>query len=297
MGILCLSSAFAQAGAEQGDSYMQVLDADSVARVELATLQIPVATENQPPSKISSMFSGFWRDEAQIWTSPFRMDSEDLLWVGGIAATTALLIAIDEPVYKSFRDFKNDHTWVQKTSPVATQLGEFYVPYAISALYCLKGLAFDDEHALDTGLLSVQAMIHSAVVVQLLKHLFGRMRPYVRNGEDVWYGPRMFFKRYSGGFSSYDAFPSGHTITAFSLAAVVAERSEHAWVKATAYSLAGLCGLSRLTEHNHWLSDVVVGAAMGIAIGKLVARNHERSVTLTPSFGSRGAGVNVVFSY
>lgn len=260
-------------------------------------MQIPVVTENPAPSKFSRMFSGFWRDEGQIWTSPFRIDSEDLMWIGGIAATTALLIAIDEPVYKSFRDFKNDHTWVQKTSPVATQLGEFYVPYAISALYCLKGLAFDDEHALDTGLLSVQAMIHSAVVVQLLKHLFGRMRPYVRNGEDVWYGPRMFFKRYSGGFSSYDAFPSGHTITAFSLAAVVAERSEHTWVKATAYSLAGLCGLSRLTEHDHWLSDVVVGAAMGIAIGKLVVRNHEQSVTLTPSFGSRGAGVNVVFSY
>lgn len=276
---------------------MQGIVADSVARVEPATLRIPVATENPTPSKFSSMFNGFWRDEAQIWTSPFRIDSEDLLWVGGIAATTALLIAIDEPVYKSFRDFRNDHTWVQKTSPVASQFGEFYVPYAVSALYCLKGLAFDDEHALDTGLLSVQAMIHSAVVVQLLKHLFGRMRPYVRNGEDVWYGPRMFFKRYNGGFSSYDAFPSGHTITAFSLAAVVAERSEHTWVKATAYSLAGLCGLSRLTEHDHWLSDVVVGAAMGIAIGKLVVRNHEQSVTLTPSFGSRGAGVNVVFSY
>jgi membrane-associated phospholipid phosphatase len=225
------------------------------------------------------------------------MEWRDAAIVAGIAATTAVLITIDEPVYRSFRDYRADNAWVRKASPIASQFGEFYVPFGIAALYCLKGLAFDDAEALDTGLLGVQAMVHSGIAIQVFKHLFGRSRPFVFDGHDRWYGPRAFFKRYyDGGFSPYDSFPSGHTITAFSLAAVLAER-ERAWVGVAAYSLAGLCGLSRLTEHDHWLSDVVVGAAMGVAIGKLVVHNHEKRLAIYPTLGSRSVGVSLRFSY
>lgn len=225
------------------------------------------------------------------------MDWQDAAVVGGIVATTAVLIAVDEPIYRSFRDYRNENTWVRKVSPIASQFGEFYVPVGVAALYCLNGLAFDDDESLDTGLLAVQAMVHSGIVIQVLKHLFGRSRPFVHDGDDTWYGPRVFFKRYTnGGFSPYDSFPSGHTITAFSLATVLAER-EQPWVGAVAYSFAGLCGISRLTQREHWLSDVVVGAALGVAIGKLVVKNHEKRFTISPSVGSGSAGVSVQFNY
>lgn len=254
--------------------------------------QLQAGHPNRP-----NMFKSFLRDEAEILTSPLNINGDDVLWLATAATVTAALIATDEATYRTFRDYRNNHDWVRRTSPVATQLGEFYVPYSVAALYCLKGLAFKDDDAMDTGLLSVQAMIHSAIAVQILKHLFGRTRPYVKDGQDRWHGPNAFFKRYSGGFSNYDAFPSGHTITAFSLAAVIAERSEQTWVAITAYTLAGLCGLSRLTEHDHWLSDVAVGAAMGVAIGKLVVRNHKRPLDVEPAFSSRSAGVSLQWSY
>ncbi len=235
----------------------------------------------------------FLDDEEDIWTSPFHMNWEDGLKWGGLATTTVLLITVDEPVAQDLFKFRNDNLWVQKVSPVATQFGQFYIPYGIAGLYCLAGLAFDDQQDLDTGLLATEAMVHTGIVVQVLKHTFGRSRPFVFNGEDNWYGPKVFFKRYyHGGFSPYDSFPSGHTITAFSLATVLAER-ERPWVGVVAYSCAGLCGISRVTQHDHWFSDVFVGAALGVAIGKMVVVNYHNRVTIYPSLGPNSAGVSM----
>jgi hypothetical protein len=69
-------------------------------------------------------------------------------------------------------------------------------------------------------------------------------------------------------------FPSFHTSSSFSVAAVVEEY--HGFQTALpVYALAGLIGWSRIDERNHDLSDVVFGAAMGYVIGKSVARQHK----------------------
>lgn len=240
-----------------------------------------------------SLFGNFFEDEGKIWSSPFHMDWDDAAIWGGLTATTAILISVDEPVSGDFRRFQDSHAWVQRASPVATQFGQFYVPFGVAALYCLKGIAFDEDRPLETGKLVVEAMIHSGIVVQSIKHMAGRSRPFVYKGKDNWFGPQAFFRRYyDRGFSPYDAFPSGHTITAFTLATVIAER-ERPWVGVLAYSCAGLCGLSRITQGQHWFSDVFVGAALGIAIGKLEVVNYERRLAVYPVFGTRSAGVSI----
>lgn len=63
------------------------------------------------------------------------------------------------------------------------------------------------------------------------------------------------------------AFPSGHTLTAFVLATLVALRSPHAAL--AAYSLAALVGLSRIAVGAHWPLDVLGGALLGWALGRV----------------------------
>jgi len=200
---------------------------------------------------------------------------------------------VDQPVARTTYKFRENHTWVQTVSPILTQFGQFYVPYGIVAAYCLEGIAFNDGTRVDTGLLALQAMIHSGIVVQVIKHVAGRSRPFVTFDKDKWYGPRMIFKVHpSRGYSPYDSFPSGHTITAFTLATVIAGR-EPQWVGIVAYSCAGLCGLSRLTQHDHWLSDVFVGGTLGVAIGKLELSRHDKSLAIYPSIGTRSASLTL----
>lgn len=77
-------------------------------------------------------------------------------------------------------------------------------------------------------------------------------------------------KEFNGG--EY-GFPSSHTSSTFSMAAVLDEYYGPR-VGLPAYALAGIVGWTRIDGQDHDLSDVAFGAALGWVIGKSVARNN-----------------------
>lgn len=66
--------------------------------------------------------------------------------------------------------------------------------------------------------------------------------------------------------SDKHSFPSGHTATAFMTATMLNKEYGHIspLVGVGAYSVATATGLMRVTNNKHWLSDVLVGAGIGI---------------------------------
>lgn len=71
-------------------------------------------------------------------------------------------------------------------------------------------------------------------------------------------------RRPNGG--GYNSFPSGHTATAFMTATMLHKEygEQSRWYSIGAYSLAATTEVSRMLNNNHWMSDVLVGAAIGI---------------------------------
>ena len=69
-------------------------------------------------------------------------------------------------------------------------------------------------------------------------------------------------------------WPSGHTSSAFTVAAVL---NEHygPWVGVPSLALAGLVGYQRLDSRVHDFSDVVFGAMLGYVVGTSIARDEE----------------------
>ena len=245
------------------------------------------------PEKKENYVSRFFKDEGEIWTAPFHLDLKAALLFGTFLAGTGILIANDEGIYENFKLYQGRHSWVDKVSPKVTLLGDWGIDCGIAGLFLLSGLAFRDQKARDTGLMALETLLHTGFLVQVIKHLTGRQRPKVEQGKDHWYGPAAFFKRYSEGyFSRYDSFASGHTISVWGLATVIAENyKNHFWVPLACYGLATAVGLSRLTEDAHWFSDVFVGAVLGYAIGKMVVRNQNRRLQLSPSVSAGGLGL------
>jgi membrane-associated phospholipid phosphatase len=245
------------------------------------------------------LFSDFFKDEGKMWSSPFRPTLKNTLIWGAVLAATGALIANDEAIYQRVKKYQVKHAWVDEVSPKITVLGDFGVASGIAGLFFLDGVIFKDEKARQTGILALEALVHTGIVVQLMKHLAGRKRPEAPEiGKDGWAGPSGFFKRYSENFSSYDSFPSGHTVTAWGLATVIsAQYRESPGVGIVCYSLATLAGLSRVTEDTHWMSDVLFGAALGFAIGKMVVLNERHRLQITPSALPRGAGVALTYEF
>lgn len=77
--------------------------------------------------------------------------------------------------------------------------------------------------------------------------------------------------------SNRQSFPSGHASLAFSWASVLGHYYGVAGA-IPAYSLASLISISRMAHRSHYLSDIVAGAALGIATGRTVVRGNSRPV-------------------
>lgn len=71
--------------------------------------------------------------------------------------------------------------------------------------------------------------------------------------------------------STRNSFPSGHTATAFMAATMLHKEYGHLspWVSVGAYTVATLTGVSRQLNNRHWVSDVMVGAGIGILATEL----------------------------
>ncbi len=71
--------------------------------------------------------------------------------------------------------------------------------------------------------------------------------------------------------SSRNSFPSGHTATAFMTATML--HKEYGvvspWYSIGGYSIATATGFMRMSNNKHWLSDVMVGASIGILTTEL----------------------------
>lgn len=119
-------------------------------------------------------------------------------------------------------------------------------------------------HLLDATAFLIAAIAGSGLLVQLIKTLVGRARPkYLETLGPLDFQPF----RFGADFAS---FPSGHSVTVFALATVVAVFRRQ-WA-IPAYLLAFWVAFSRVVTGAHYSSDIVAGAALG-TIFTLVLRD------------------------
>lgn len=90
------------------------------------------------------------------------------------------------------------------------------------------------------------------------------------------------------------SLPSGHASTTFATATVLA--GHFGWrVSVPAYLVATYVAASRLHHNRHYASDVVFGAALGIAVAHTVRARSTSPVTVHPQVYAGGAGVVVTW--
>lgn len=234
--------------------------------------------------------TGAISDIGVIVAAPAHMDRADIFPVAGVVGAGLVLYSLDGQIRHLAS--KNRTKTLDDVSKQAEKLGNGGYDLAIAGVGALAGYAFSDQKLTNTSILAAESFLAANAVGTAAKFVAGRSRPYTGDGKHMFH----FFNFKTPRTS----FPSGHTVSAFSVASVYACSYDSLAVKAAAYGLAGMVALQRVYADRHWASDVFFGAALGTATGRLVAAKApgaRNKVTLLPVYEPGYAGATAMLRF
>lgn len=166
----------------------------------------------------------------------------------------------------------------------------------------MSGLVLQNRALTRTSVQTLEAIVFTELINGLLKSVLNRERPYVgAEPEPFAFGV--------GGFEGEHtklAMPSGHSARVFAIASVLSHQAGRWYVSVPLYAGAASVGLERVRSGDHWLTDVLVGSAIGCLVGQSVASGPvpgtepasgtaSASIRYEPVLSARRLGVAVHF--
>jgi membrane-associated phospholipid phosphatase len=195
---------------------------------------------------------------------------DSLLILGAGAAGAMAVHPVDDDVanWMAGQDYSS-------YAPLGDSLGVGWV-HGVAAIgtYSIGRLAHDAK-ATHVGSDLIRAQFMNLILTRSLKLAVDRERP-------------------GGGSHS---FPSGHSSAAFTTASIL--HGNFGWkVGVPAYSISGFIAWARFRDGSHWVSDVVFGSALGLAVGRAVIVGHQpRKWAVVPTASKGGGGLMFIKRY
>jgi len=160
--------------------------------------------------------------------------------------------------------YVKDHATEQSihTGETLSKFGEPVVFVPVVGGLAIAGWIAHKPALTHTAVQTAGAILLASVIIQPVKFVVGRARPYQDenlSGDDF------------DSFSGWVSFPSGHTAVAFALATSLGDASHNIFAQIGLYTLATGTAYGRITTSNHWLSDVLASAGIGILSAKFAA--------------------------
>lgn len=162
--------------------------------------------------------------------------------------------ALDNAVDRVWEPLRGNPT-IDRIFYTASELGDFSLIWHMAGM--ARGLTTRRGHR-EAARLALALAAESALVNGAVKSLFNWERPL--HEDDRPHNLRQPLT---------SSFPSGHASAAFMAATLLAERSR---VKPLWYGLAGVVAASRIHVRIHHASDVLVGAGIGLALGRMIRK-------------------------
>ncbi len=251
----------------------------SAASISEAMPALTVASPSADSSVVDTTSTGGYRPLDTLWsdvgagvvdagllfTAPLRFDGTDWSATAAALGLVGVGAAVDVPVRKAAADTHSSTLdWV---TAHANTLGTVLPVTAASAVVYSVGLAADWPRVRLLARHTVQSVIYAAVITTTIKFVAGRGRPFLGNGpgDFQWFETR----------DDHNSLPSGHTTLVFAVASSISADLDFPPATVALYSIATLTGLSRIYVDRHWTSDVVLGAAIGTAVGYGVVHLHD----------------------
>ena len=202
-----------------------------------------------------------WQDAKLYFTAPLRWDGRDWMDFGGTLVALGVVHEFDDDVRDHFVGNSTDA--LDKKDPHSS---DDALPFAVllAGTWLLAGIQDVPGGWREFGSM-LEASAFTAVSTEALKFAIGRERPNETTDPDQWF---------DGGAS----FPSMHTSLAFAIGTVFAESGDdrYRWLRRlVGYGVAGGTAYLRVDHNQHWATDVLAGAALGLTTAQFTLNRRD----------------------
>jgi len=213
-------------------------------------------------------FSQFGTETGKFFTQPLHWDGTDYLKLGLMGVGTALAMTADQPV----RDMVLRDQSYYKSVPIegGRVWGEIYMPMVLFGGFAIHSLISNDVGTRKIAYEIGQASLYAAALTYTMKFVFGRARPYTNDGAGT-------YRPFTLSDDAFHSLSSGHATIAFVLSTVLSRNASSGFLKAVAYVPAVFTVVSRVYQDQHWVSDNLLGAAVGYFVASWVVNLHEQN--------------------
>jgi membrane-associated phospholipid phosphatase len=229
--------------------------------------QNPVSRDTVLGNKYN--LSQFGHESVGFLIQPTKWDGNDWLRIGVMGGATFLAMQIDQPIRTAV--LKDNKRYFYSVPIVGARMyGELYSPFVFFGGFAIHYLLTDNISSRKIAYEIGQASLYAGALTLVLKTVIGRARPYMDEG-------RASYHPLSSLLDHYHSLPGGHTTTAFVISTVLSRNVEPMWLKVLVYLPAVITPISRVYQDQHWVSDNVLGGAIGFFIATWVVDIHEQN--------------------
>ena len=196
-------------------------------------------------------------------------------WAAAGAAGLGVLLGLDGPTRELSREVQGTTgDWLSRH---ARWFGDWHasLPWLVGGSVAY-GAVTGGKSGLEKAAAVLAGAAAGSAANEIVNEAVGRSRP-------IWGRGELSFDPLSG----HTSFPSGHAAYTFAVAGGIDAVTDGWLPAAAAYTVAGATALSRVYDDKHWLSDIVVGSAIGAVVGHLTASRVLRALR---GGGGRDAG-------
>jgi hypothetical protein len=222
---------------------------------------MPDAASKSPIQVVKDEAARYVSDSVALLDAPLHWTPKQWEIFGALGVAVGGLMVFDRRLATESQERRSPAT--DSLSRATTRFGSGDA-WVFSGTLVASGLLFKDSNVTSMGRDAIEASVFSGLITSLSKLTVGRERPTRSNNQtDFDLG------------SGNQSFPSGHATQAFTVASVIAARSEGWLIPTVAYTAATLVAYDRVNDRAHFPSDVAAGAAIGVAVGRYIVHRHQ----------------------
>ncbi len=166
-----------------------------------------------------------------------------------------------------------------------SRIGEGWFLGGILLTMGLACIIFNQKKLSEIFCSSFMALIFAGISNGLLKFIFNRERPSMGNNQ--WHFFYFFISKIkdpSNLLYAYNSMPSGHVITTVASLTVLYCYTSNSLIKTLLIGCMFLMICARIYTINHWLSDTIVSAVLGVIIGVAFAKNSPKKFNINSAY-------------